>query len=356
MPGLMPIDCWTCSFMRWLYYCVHSSCNSNVSLSMACIGLWSFLQVVQDASHAAAKKGMINVLPDWTSLPNQRNRSFYHNDYDQRLTIGPSNLCLPEFGPTTQDNYVVPKTYSMRCWGQTELRRTEAAVLSSLLRREMTTPQDFEDLLQRNMAINCGLNYYSMAHFMASIAANTSAKLSRLPQKASRDSFILTLKKVQLTIMDILISLRANDSNNISSQVTAVPEADIDAKEMTRLLPCLVNDLTQSRDRSAQINILGVVRECIEQYLTGAAEDYDHKEHFDANLCHSHWGCLYILYSVWNTDPLLYYWAWAWDTIQSAAFQIYAPWSYVSAYTINWYHYQILQDFQENPVANVSAP
>ena len=188
---------------------------------------------------------------------------------------------------------------------------------------------------------------------MASIAANTSAKLSRLPQKASRDSFILTLKKVQLTIMDILRSLRANDSNKILSQVTAVPEADIDAKEMTRLLPCLVNGLTQSRDRSAQINILGAVRECIEQYLAGAVEVYDHKEHFDANLCHSHWGCMYILYSVWNTDPLLYYWAWAWDTIQSAAFQIYAPWSYVNAYTINW---QILQDFQENPVANVSAP
>ena len=43
--------------------------------------------------------------------------------------------------------------------------------------RALTDPQEFENLVQRNMEANCSFNYTSMAHFMSTIALRQIRRL-----------------------------------------------------------------------------------------------------------------------------------------------------------------------------------
>ena len=74
--------------------------------------------------------------------------------------------------------------------------------------RELASPMEFQDLVQRNMAMNCGLNYYSMGHFMASIAAEEMRKLQCPSRsKSERVSALYNLKKTHLVLKSIFREL-----------------------------------------------------------------------------------------------------------------------------------------------------
>ena len=54
--------------------------------------------------------------------------------------------------------------------------------------RSLTSPQEFEELVQRNMAVNCSINFQGLAEFLATIAVR---QLRRLGTSAAYSSDVL---------------------------------------------------------------------------------------------------------------------------------------------------------------------
>jgi hypothetical protein len=83
-------------------------------------------------------------------------------------------------------------------------------------RRELTSVQEFEELVQRNMAANCGMNYFSLTRFIGAIALrqidrltkdNFSDNLSTHPHTAQiLDAF--SLHRATLVLRELLLELR----------------------------------------------------------------------------------------------------------------------------------------------------
>ena len=78
--------------------------------------------------------------------------------------------------------------------------------------RSMTSPTEFDQLVQRNMAANCGLNYWSMSHFMGSIAVRQIQRLRQAPSQSLKcclaDAF--SLNRCALVLKGLLSAMSCN--------------------------------------------------------------------------------------------------------------------------------------------------
>ena len=78
--------------------------------------------------------------------------------------------------------------------------------------RSMTSAADFDQLVQRNMAANCGLNYLSMSHFMGSIAVRQIQRLRQAPNQSLKcclaDAF--SLNRCTLVLKGLLSAMSCN--------------------------------------------------------------------------------------------------------------------------------------------------
>ena len=76
----------------------------------------------------------------------------------------------------------------------------------------MTSVADFEQLVQRNMAANCGLNFLSMSHFMGSIAVRQIQRLRQAPRQSSKcclaDAF--SLNRCMLVLKGLFSAMSFN--------------------------------------------------------------------------------------------------------------------------------------------------
>lgn len=120
--------------------------------------------------------------------------------------------------------------------------------------RQLTTVEEFEDLVQRNMAMNCGLNFYSMAHFMGSMAVQKWRAL----QSKDRDdpeylATLFSMQRAYLILENLLVAL-AIDEQRPGMCDHPINATDTSAEDSERVMIDCLTGLIRNRLRADRIS------------------------------------------------------------------------------------------------------
>ena len=141
--------------------------------------------------------------------------------------------------------------------------------------RQLTTGEEFEDLVQRNMAMNCGLNFYSMAHFMGSMAVR---KWRALQSKNCDDpEYLATLFSMQRAylILKNMLMVLAIDEQNPGTCDHPLNATDTSPEDSERVMIDCLTGLIRSRLQADRIScwrkLVSVLRSSLSKYRSDVA-------------------------------------------------------------------------------------